>query len=272
MTPFLNSLQFDLQGRGFRNDSEGASDQYLTQSFDLDGTNDNIRTAGTTFNRLGSGDASFGGWFKAASIPGSSGMLMTKYSSQAGAQEHYVQLRDTTGYLRVTVWQTVSTGKVYDYQTNVCDNVWHHFAATFDQAAGASVLKVYVDGSEVSVSKVQDNAMSNLQFSFGTFKLGASGDTSDNPINFLACQVAGIFGADYLLSAADVTELQGDGVGKRLRPSQASFAANLVYSYEMFGDDDGTDSTGVVRNRSDGAGQDMTPYNTVAGDITTDIP
>lgn len=273
MAPFFGTNNHPYQTKRYNQGVYGGESTALTKSFLFDGTDDFLRADGTPIgepNRLGTGDASWGCHFKIAAIPSGNEVPFSKYSgANPNGPEMTIDCRPTTGYVRLILSENYSfVWKIYETQTNVCDNAWHHICCTFDQAASASVLKIYIDGSEAAVTKSTDNAMSNIKEGTARFKIGANGNASDNAQNFFGGYVTGVFGMNYLLDATEVAEM-----AEPIKPSAHSQAASLLYAY-TFDDpaDDATATTGQINDTSGNGGAQLTPYSTAGDNIKTDVP
>lgn len=178
---------------------------------------------------------------------------------RAGTGNQSVRLQSVLGDFRVQIAADGSgtNKKTYTYSTNVNDGNWHHLGFTFVN----DVLKVYVDGSEVSVSKSNDDTVTTIHSSAQSYIIGARGNLSERyngNIDELTIW------SSTVLSAGEISDLYNSGVP--VDPNTIGATATLEHWYRM---GDGDDATTLFDN----AGSfDGTLTNMDATNYTTDVP
>jgi hypothetical protein len=162
--------------------------------------------------------------------------------------------------------------KSYEVNTNYADNAWHHIASVYDGTG--DTWTIYVDGALATVNKAEDDAVTSIYNPASRYRIGARG-TGSSPTNteFFAGRLTGVCGFSVALSLSEVQEFTAGATGEKIRAKNHSQAANCLFSYDFKEDgDDMTGTTGTIQNSAAGAGDDLVPYNTVAGDLVEDAP
>ena len=241
----------------------GDSAAVINQAFNFDGVDEYLQGDAAN-NDLGSGDMSAGAWVNLASPSGTVVVMGNMFN------DGYRVLIRSTGYYRVLIGNGTGAGyKNYEYQTDVATSSWVHLGFTFESDVTDGTLTMYVNGSSVTVAQLSDASFGSVSED-GIFAVGAAhtGTSPDVFGNHFPGKIAGVFGTSTLWTAADFSEMHGGGTDGAIRPTEHTKAAELVYSYDgMVDGDDLTDSSGTVQNASDGAGADLNPKNTEAGDL-----
>ena len=123
--------------------------------------------------------------------------------------------------------------KRYHGTTDVSDGTWHHVAFTWDNGT----LKLFVDGSEETTTKVEDDIMSTLHNSNGDLNVGCT-LVNDLPANFGSGGRADIRIYNATLTATDISDIyNGTNITTNLAGHWLTDADNVL---DNAGSNDGT--------------------------------
>ncbi len=144
--------------------------------------------------------------------------------------------------------------------TGISAAAWHHIGFTF----ASSTLKIYVDGAEVTPTKLTDTTVSSIFNSTADVYVGAT-DLAGTPANFLSSYVDEMALFSVGLTAAEMAAIYNSGTPISLTLS-AQYA-NLV-SWWRFGE--GSDSASTVFDVK--GTNNLTGTNLVSGDFSSSVP
>ena len=171
-----------------------------TYSLSLDGTDDYAEVTGLGL----SGATSFSAWF----------------NTQASAPYYPILHKDNPtgiyilfvgGTVYVYLYDTTNGGYLTkNYALNQSIGDWHHIVVTVDATSNLSALKLYIDGSEVSVGNAGRSGTYNSFNVPSTNPLDIGARTSQGNYGPQLMDEVAIFGSE--LSASDVTAIYNSGV------------------------------------------------------------
>jgi hypothetical protein len=246
---------------------------YITQSIELDGVNQYVRgftTSGATNSLSGYDKGTMCIWFKTSTTQ--YGHLHSKFGENGQFTQTHMA---TTGQVRNWIFESNTIRKRYETTAGFNDGQWHHAVSTYD--LNTQDYLIYVDGALQTVTKPTDNFINFLKGNnSGRYKLGCRGfSNSDTATEFFDGKLTGAcaFGG-VALNLSQIQEFTAGAVGQKIRPRMHSRATDLIYAYDFPPIDDATSGTGIIHNNCNAkqAVEDLQPINTVAGDITGDVP
>jgi len=191
--------------------SGGAVPFTNTKSILLDGVDDLV-TMGDVLDTSNTGASAFSisAWYKTSDS--GTQIIASKWSNSSPYEGYGLYL---TSVSKMTFYIGSFSGNAYiqkrSNQTNsFTDGNWHHVVATYDGSRAASGVKIYVDGSEITLNTVKDvapNGVDNAQ----EFVIGVRGKASSYALPFDGnIDEVAYFTSE--LSASDVTTIYNSGV------------------------------------------------------------
>jgi hypothetical protein len=182
-----------------------------TYSVNLDGFNDYV-TMGDVLDTSNTGASalSISAWYKTSDS--GTQIIASKWSNSSPYEGYGLYL---TSVSKMTFYIGSFSGNAYilkrSNQTNsFTDGNWHHVVATYDGSRAASGVKIYVDGSEITLNTVKDVAPSGVD-NVEEFLIGMRGKASSYALPFDGnIDEVAYFTSE--LSASDVTTIYNSGV------------------------------------------------------------
>ena len=112
-------------------------------------------------------------WFKTSS----SGAFISKQENSVNYRG-YSLLIDDTGYIKFELTSTQANYLYLRTNATYADNAWHHVTLTYTGTSLASGVKIYVDGSIVATTTLNDDLGSNTTINTMYFNFGRRGNGS----------------------------------------------------------------------------------------------
>ena len=205
------SISNAIGGGGGAQGSGGGSSFASTNSFAFDG-NDDFVTMGDVLDTSNTGASPFSisAWYKTSDS--GTQVIVSKFGNATPYNGYGLYLSSAS---KMTFYIGSFSGIAYiqkrSNQTNsFTDGNWHHVVATYDGSRAASGVRIYIDGSEITLNIVKDvapNGVDNNQ----EFLIGMRGNVSNYglPFNGNIDEVS-YFTSE--LSQSDVTTIYNSGV------------------------------------------------------------
>lgn len=122
----------------------------------FDGANDNTSLA-TGAGVVDTAARSIGVWVNLPTDPVAMALFTTGLSLASGQQQDVLNaITPGTAGFRVRysyAWNAGATNAVWEYQTDVSLNAWHHLLITYDRGSTTNDPLIYVDGVSVTVTE-----------------------------------------------------------------------------------------------------------------------
>jgi len=272
MTPFLNSLQFSLQGSGFRNDSEGCNIAAPENHIVLDGVNEYLsRQSAAIWDFSGYTNAiTVGAWVQTSHTTGALALASRWWSAGDNRCWYWQCPSDSGSGVNHRVWlDSDGTGINLNYRatsTAVNDGSWHLIGWTF-QGNGSGVagdLKLWTDANEEALQKDTDTLCDQVYHESGSgpYIGRLTGGTS-----YFNGSIYGFFVANgYAFTQADWTAAYNSGTANNYQCLSAYSNIDHLLTFSEVGDD----ATSAVQDAIGSA--DFNCFNMEAGDITAGVP
>lgn len=229
----------------------------------FDGVDENVNV-GNNLGIDGTAPWSFSAWIKPNSpLAGLGHDLFGKMSNNAGQNPgHAVQIfgsGGSTGTLRFILFDSAGGGIDAYSPSNIITTNWQHVVVTYDGSKASSGVKMYRNGSAVTVSASGSVVTSTANTNDGT--IGSRNNTfyGGQYFNGYMDEVALFIGTE--LSAGDVTTIYGGGT-----PPDISGVAGLTNWYRMGDNDTYPTIIDVI------GGKNGTMTNMESGDIVAVVP
>jgi hypothetical protein len=185
-------------------------------------------------------------WFKLD--PGDSGYLMSKmdagptgYGLFADSSNTRIYIQDTSSFQI-----EVTTTSAYD------DGIWHHVVVTYDGTSLASGISIYIDGSSVGTSTVDDTLGTNSILNTASFNVSSR---TDGAAGLMDGKIDEAAVYDKELSSGEVAAIYNGGIPVDL--SGLSSSPSLVGWWRMGDGDTFPTLTDNSSNSNDGTAVNM---------------
>lgn len=177
-------------------------------------------------------DRSVSLWFKTDGVAATSSIASKTRSGGGGLRSEWNIQMFTDGKVAVTISQTVSGQKQYQYSAalNLDDGAWHNIVWTYEKLG--DTLTIYSDGVVATPIKAADNPMpSGIQASDTDLLIGAGFNSGGSIIALFDGNVDELGFWSSALNASEVLDLYNTGAPKSLL--QQTYTPDLVSWWRM---------------------------------------
>ena len=257
-TPRLNAESDTLPSTALVSSDLQFNSAYSSFSLDFDGINDSIN-CGT--NEIVTGAFTASMWIKRELTGGDSTQTFFSKADVNGSRTFSCFMTKSTGVLQFYVTNTGSiiNNKRIATSDTITDENWHHLV--FVNGGDSGLLKIYIDGSEASLTTSGELGTSSL---FSSSIPNIIGDTNVGGSNFIGnIDEVSIFNSAF--NQAQVSQVYNNGY-------PADLTSLSPVSWWRLGEDayfDGTDF--IIPNKITGA-PNGTSQNMTAADLVADAP
>ena len=203
----------DTSGNGYNGSLVGSA-SVASGLLTLDGIDDcvSIADAGDFSFTNGSNDlpCSISMWFKCDLAVGTPQRLITKFNSNSGQREWYMNIAGNGKILMA--FQEFNTGDaIYaEGATAYTQNTWHHVVATYDGGEIETGITVYLDNSDDTTTQAELGTYTGMTNTSEVVRIGARGYGTGLRNEFDG-QIDNVRIYNRELSAAEVTQLFDEG-------------------------------------------------------------